>query len=346
MIKVRTGSQGFSSAEALAAMALGALVIGAVAIAYGSVIRNRPRTADNTPLTIAADRAAYFGLGTTTPRVPVAPSYDALAQAEAMRERFWADVMGATAVFPLARADASYAQAPVRPYEINYDPVVDTYTNTDTATRLNFPDSPLNFRDLLLRRASAVASVFPSGLGNRFYNETATNASIYVIGYSDAPGKLRVNAIYEIDINKLTSPQGFFASVRRYSRATAVSPIPTVPTMRYEVFFPGYNGTGKDGQTVSWPTTTDNFTPLWAAFETTARDHPRTAEPSVSIQPFKRAVEQPFALIWWPDPGAKTLGRYRATNSPISSSLPISKYNHMGGRTSFMFAVPILGAAY
>uniref|UniRef100_UPI00329A0C51 hypothetical protein n=1 Tax=Salmonella enterica TaxID=28901 RepID=UPI00329A0C51 len=62
---------------------------------------------------------------------------------------------------------------------------------------------------------------------------------------------------------------------------------------------------------------------------------------SATIDRFKRAAERPFYFIWWPDPSARHLG---AIANTFSSTDPRQAYNHMAGRTAFMFVVPMFPA--
>lgn len=308
--------RGFTSAEMLVAMALGAVIIGAAAVAYGTISRNQSRAGNAAVITLdTAKLSNFYGLNQATIQSVIAPNYGAVLRAEDMRERFMADTMAATAVFPLARNDINA----YRPAQIPFVPGTDT-----------FPDTPLKFRDHLVTKSLVASTVFTS---SRNYNATATNSSIFVLGYSSDPAYLSVTAIYEIDIIKTTSPKGFYASVRRYvATPTAAAQM----TAYYDVFYPPYDD-------ALWPTTKDNFSPIWVSFERQSRRYLSPAESS-DIERFKKANEKPFCLIWWPDPAAATLGLYRASNTAYTAIDPRAVYNHMAGRTSFMFTVPLFPA--
>jgi hypothetical protein len=87
----------------------------------------------------------------------------------------------------------------------------------------------------------------------------------------------------------------------------------------------------------------DGFTPLWVSFERLARKDLSPPE-TTDIERFKVAREKPFYFIWWPDPAAKSLGQYRASNTAYTPTDPRRTYNHMAARTSFMFTVPVFPA--
>jgi hypothetical protein len=241
----------------------------------------------------------------------VAPNYGSAAKAEDLRERFMADIHTATAVFPLARTGVN----PFRPATIAFNPITET-----------LPDTPKTFREMLIGKSLVTAAVYQD---KRNFDDTAPNCSIFVIGYSSDPASLTVTAVYDIDVDKITNPKGFYASVKRYV-ATPTSA--ATLTAYYDIFYPAYDAT-------LWPTTTDKFAPLWVSFERQSRARFVPFE-GVDIERYKVAREQPFHLIWWPDPAAPTLGMYRASNTGFSSNDPRKVYNHMAGRTSYMFTVP------
>lgn len=306
---------GFSAAELLVAMAIGAVIIGAAAVAYGTVARSQPRVGSSAVVTLDSTRLQnFYNLNQATIQATIAPNYGSLARAEVMRERFLNDCLSATAVFPLARTGINT----YRPFQITFNPATDT-----------FPDNPLRFRELLVAKGLVAASVFVS---TRNYNTTATNASIFVLGYSPDTGVINVTAVYEVDISKTTSPAGFYASVRRHANNGSGATL----TAYYDVFYP-------PSDPLSWSSTTDGFTPLWVSFERQARRDLSPPE-TTDIERFKLAREKPFYLIWWPDPAARSLGQYRASNTSYAPTDPRRAYNHMAARTSFMFTVPVFPA--
>jgi prepilin-type N-terminal cleavage/methylation domain-containing protein len=318
MNRVRVhANRGFTLVELLMALAIGAAVIGATAVGFGTLARATGRVGGPATITLTASQISnFYGVSATAWNTNVAPNPGATAAAEDMRERFLADTMAATAVYCLSRTDINT----FRPGTIAFNPQTDTY----------YPETSEDFRKHLLAKSLISAAAFTS---TRNVNTTAQNASIFVIGYSSDPLVLQVSAIYEIDVVKTTVPQGFFASVRRYvATATTAAQL----TAYYDVFYPAVDAT-------TWPTTTDNFAPLWVAFERANRTDMSLAE-SVAIQRFKIARERPFYFVWWPDPNAQSLGMYRASNTAYAATDPRNAYNHMGGRTSYMFTVPVFPA--
>lgn len=307
---------GFSSVELLLALAIGAALVGAAAIGYGTIVRSLPRVGSSAVVQLDAAKVSnFYGLSQTTIQASVAPSYGALARAEDMREQFLSDTLSATAVYCLSRTDINT----FRPYSIPYNPASDLVL-----------DSNVNFRQHLINKSLTSSSAFTKG---RAYDTTTSNASIFVIGYSSVSTQLTVAAIYEVDIVRPTSPStGYYASVRRYVPSASAA---VALTQYYDVYYPPPPtppGTLKAD--------TENFAPVWVAFERMNRkDKPET----VDIDRFKAGREKPFYFIWWPDPAARSLGLQfsSTTNNAYSPTDPRKAYNHMGGRTSFMFTVPM-----
>ena len=313
---------GFSSMELLLALAIGAALIGAAAVAYGSIARNLPRVGSSVIVTLDSSKMTnFYGLVQPTVQASVAPSYGALAQAEDLRETFLADTLSATGVYCLSRTDINS----FRPASIPYNPQTDVVL-----------DSNVNFRQHLINKALITASAFTT---KRNYDTSTTpvpnpSATIFITGYSSVSTQITVSAIYEIDIVRPVSPTtGFYVSVRRYV-ATASSP--AALTQYYDVYYP-------PPPTPPSPlkADTENFSPIWISFERMNRkDKPET----VDIDRFKAARERPFYFIWWPDPAARSLGLQFASDSAYSPTDPRRVYNHMAGRTSFMFTVPVFPA--
>ena len=306
--------EGFSSVELLLAMAIGAAIIGAAAIAYGSIARSLPPVGSATMVTLDTNKVGnFYGLSQSVIQASVAPSYGSLARAEDMREQFLADTLAGTAVYCLSRTDINN----FRPYSIVYNPATDIVLDTN-----------VNFRQHLINKGLVSASAFTN---KRNYDSVATNASIFVMRYSPSTNYLVVRAIYEIDILKPSSPStGYYASVRRYDFPTSST---AMLSQFYDVYYPP-PPTPPSGLKVD----TENFAPIWISFERLNRkDKPET----VDIDRFKAARERPFYFIWWPDPGAKSLGMQFSSNSAYAPTDPRKAYNHMAGRTSFMFTVPM-----
>jgi hypothetical protein len=255
----------------------------------------------------------------------VAPHYGSLAQAEKLREQFNSDVISATAVFCLPRDEVNTW----RPATIPYDPVAHGEL-----------DTPQKFRAHVVAAASVSAALYRDYRNplNDSASVPSPNASIFILGYSKEANKLKVNAMYDIDIVRFTATtaaQGFHASVKRYAPDPRGTAYPLALSSGYDVFYP---------PSVSNPTSasqwsTDGFTPLFITFERYTRRSIR--ETPDTINRFKAAAEYPFYFVWWPDPGARHLGPQANT---LSATDPRQAYNHMAGRTSFMFTVPMFPA--
>lgn len=320
---------GFSSIELLVVLSLSAVVLGGMVISYGTLVRSQPQVASVVKVPLSSTRLNNFYDSTDTKRqnTSSAPSFGSLAIAEELREQFYHDVLSATAVFCLPRTgDNTW-----KPSYIKYDPETD-----------DILDTPQKFREHVIR----VANV-PSGLYQDFRNPGASatvqapNASIFILGFSRESAYLRVQAIYDIDVIRLTNkaePLGFHASVKRYTDPAPPLPLGTSYSLvfsgGYSVFYPPANQTAR----VAADYAKDGFTPLFVTFERYTR---LAVRESTAIDRFKLAAERPFYFIWWPDPAARHLGEQKNT---ASASTPQQAYNHMAGRTSFMFTVPMFPA--
>lgn len=314
----RSLKRGFTSAELLLVLALGALVIGGAVVSFGTLVRNQPRLSSVVEVDLGARMSAWFGagIGTTKLNVNTAPNFGAVAMAERLRDQFNYDVVGATTVFCLSRDSAQ--PNTFHPTTITYNPATDAILDTSQA-----------FRSHLLAKGLIASSLFGT---DRNYSASKPNASIFILGYSKTSGQLSVIAVYDIDVLKSVNPNGFYAAVRRYVGPPVVG---VNEPMGYEVFFQPYTELYNSS---TWPNangTTDGFTPLFVSFERSAR---AALTEGTSIDRFKKAAERPFHLIWWPDPGASDLRR-QPNSMPTTD--PRAAYNQQGGRTSFMFTVPI-----
>jgi hypothetical protein len=306
---------GFSSAELLMVLAVGSLVIGASMVAFGTVVKNQPRVASVTEVEVGLARMqAYYNESVSKKNVLTAPNYGAVSLAEKMREQFNSDVLSATAVYCLARDNPNT----FHPYYLPYTPGTDAVLDTS-----------LKFREHLITRGLVASGLYKT---DRNFSPSS-NASIFILGYSKVVNELNVAAVYDIDVVRTTGPAGFYASVKRYQGGPRepgpLIPRPTPVPDYYDIFYPpSASGTAS---------ASDGFTPLWVSFERKARLALTEGDPDR----FKVANGQPFHLIWWPDPGAPNLKA--VTNSRLPTD-PRKAYNHQGGRTSFMFTVPMFPA--
>lgn len=319
---------GFSSMELLIVISLSAVILGGMVVSYGTLVRSQPQVVSLVTVPLSSTRLKNF-YGTTDgdfKNVGTAPSYGALAQAEQMREQFYHDVLAATAVFCLPRSDDNTWKPAYIPYNRDEDEELDT---------------PQKFREHVILKSGVSATLFKD-FRNPGASATANsdNASIFVLGYSGNSAHIKVLAIYDIDVIRLATanqPLGFHASVKRYTdppgnpQGTAYS---LVFSGGYTVYYPPANPAAR----VAADFATDGFTPLFVTFER----HTRLAlRESTAIDRFKLAAERPFYFIWWPDPAARHLG---AQSNSAPPNIPQQAYNHMAGRTSFMFTVPMFPA--
>lgn len=316
---------GYTSVELLLVVALSALVIGGAVVSYGTLTRSQPSTSALVTVPLGLTRMQnFFNSSASTSNVAMAPQYGALADAEGLREQFVTDTISATAVFCLPRDNMNTW----RPAFIAYDPTLHGEL-----------DTPQKFRTHIVTNTGVAAGLYRD-YRNPLNDGAAVpqNASIFILGYCKFAGYLKVNAIYDIDFVRFTAktePNGTHASVKRYGEVQSpADPTLLTYTGSYEVFYP---------PSVMDPTTatqwaTDGFAPLFVTFERATR---LALRESTTIDRFKRASERPFYLIWWPDPAARHLG---AISNTLSSTDPRQAYNHMAGRTAFMFVVPMFPA--
>jgi prepilin-type N-terminal cleavage/methylation domain-containing protein len=174
-------------------------------------------------------------------------------------------------------------------------------------------DTPEAFRLHLVSEFPEAATIFVS------YRvvPTTTNGTVFILGPSAQADELVVRAIYEIDLIANGDPAGTYASVRRYENTSL--------TNYYDVFYP--QGTGA------------LFKPLFVAFE---REKRASVTEGTAIDRFKKAKNYPFYFMWWPDPASPFLEAPFSTT--YAATDPRIDYGHMGGRTSFMFTVPLFPA--
>lgn len=319
---------GFSSIELLMVLALSALVLGGMVVSYGTLVRSQPQVASVVAVPLGSTRLVRFYGSNDTKRqnTASAPSYGSLALAEELREQFYHDVLSATAVFCLPRAgDNTW-----KPAYIKYNP--DTDEELDTSQK---------FREHIIRVAGVPASQYQNYRNPGASSEKdQPNLSVFILGYSSASGYLRVQALYDIDVIRYTGgsqPLGFHASVKRYTDPEGPPPgvdYSLIFSGGYSVFYPPAN----PAATKDTDMAKDGFTPLFVSFERYTR---LAVRESTAIDRFKLAAERPFYFIWWPDPAARHLGEQKNT---APTSTPQQAYNHMAGRTSFMFTVPMFPA--
>lgn len=304
---------GFTAAELLVATAIAAMVIGAAAMAYGTLARNQRNFTEVATVKLPTNAKTNFypDQSGTTVITYIAPNFGSLARAEVMRERFMADCAQSIAVFCLYR-NANVFNT-IRPTTIASPPA---------GTLLDTPEAFRTYINTAVTGASAVFTQSARNVG------TTPNFSIYLLGYSATAATIPVLAIYDLDMVTATEAStttvvGTYAAMRRY--------VGTNLTHYYDVVYR--------------TTSTDNFVPPIVAFE--RRSRLALVEGSTTIDRFKKAAEQPFYFIFWPDPAEESLALplnaspSGTLNGTYSTTDPRRAYNHMGGRTSFMFTVPV-----
>lgn len=320
MIPGRKANAGFTAAEMLVATALAAVVMGAATLAYSTLTRGQRQITQMAAVRLPSGALANFYPGTsgitgttTTTNSYIAPNFGSVARAESMREKFMADTSQAIAVYCLYRNNNVWNT--IRPATIPapaYGVALDT---------------PEAFRTWLATAVPASASIFAS------YRNVGTtpNTTTFILGYSANATTIPVLAVYDVDFVQATNPNatstviGTYAAVRRYVSGAVTS--------YYDIVYPTATG-----QTESW-------IPPVVAFE--RRSRLALTEGSTTIDRFKVAAEQPFYFIFWPDPADESLAL--PLNATPSSTLngsygttdPRRAYNHMAGRTSFMFTIPM-----
>ena len=310
---VRAGSsRGFTSAEMLVATAIAAVVVGAAALGYSALagsMRNYTQVATVNIGSTAMN--AFYGQNTNTISAYIAPNFGSLARAEALREEFVADTMQSVAVYCLYRSSGTFNG--VHPTTIP-SPAYGTAM-----------DTPEGFRLYLNSAVAGASSVFNISYRNTY---PSPNYSIYFLGYSSNSTTIPVVAVYDVDFVAATDTStgaavGTYASVKRYLNGSLSGD--------YDVVY----RTGDN---------TDQFQPPVVAFERRARL--AVTEGATSIDRFKVAAEQPFYFIFWPDPARDQLklplpNTATSLNASFSNTDPRQAYNHLAGRTSFMFTVPM-----
>lgn len=318
---------GYTAVELLIVLALSAILLGGVVVSYGTLSRGHSNIGTYVEVPLGGDRLMnFYGIAGSTRNTPTAPHYGTMAQAQALQELFYSDVISATAVFCLPRD--SYNTW--RPATIPYDPAIHGEL-----------DTPQRFRAHCIAAAGIAATLYRDYRNPLNDGSTVPqNATVFILGFSKTVNQLKVNAIYDIDVIRFTGstqPQGYHASVKRYAEDPGGTDFPLTYSSGYEVFFPPSVPNPNPNSPNQW--STDGFTPLFITFERSARR--AIVETPTTINRFKAAAEQPFYFLWWPDPGARHLGPVANT---LSASDPRQAYNHMAGRTSLMFTVPMFPA--
>jgi len=303
----RGGQQrGFSMIEVLVAIGVSTIFFTAAALVFQNVTVNRKRLATIESVPIGAASIENFYGITATSEINV---YSAPNFGRAA----FANEMRERFRDDVARSSAVYCLGrdglnEIRPDSISYP---------DGTGLL---DTPSDFRALLVSNYGADASVFVDYDGA----STAEDASIYLIEPGSSATTLDVVAVYDIDIVPVTSGAtllGNYVSVRRYVDGDLSN--------YYDIYYEAGSG--------------NSFSPLIVHM---SRAGQATYESSADAKKYMAAAEAPFYLMWWPDPAAHHLEASNPPSPAAAATEPLSGYWTMGGRTSFMFTVPMFPGLY
>lgn len=330
MKRFASKQSGFSSLELVMVLALGAVVLSGVMVTYGTIMAGRTNINETVEVSLPSGwMTNFYGTGAASIRtVPVAPNYGALARAEKLRDEFHRDVLGATAVFCLYRKPSQVVN-PLRYNWFPYDAAIDGQLDSSRA-----------FYDFLVRKYPTASTVFEVPANPGASNVLPEpHATVFVTGFSSNPAVVGIVATYEIDVIRMatTRPWGFYASVRKYGfDPNNLSSQNSVFSNGWEIFYePSIRGATSASQFAG-----DGFSPLFVMFDRAVKKS--VVEDSVLGQDrFKEAAEHPFYFIWWPDPAMPNLESLPLSGQPREAR---RAYNHMGGRTSYMFTTPMFPA--
>ncbi len=208
-------TSGFTYVELVVALGIGAMVIGVSVMAYGTINGQGPsRRQLNVDIGIN-NAFAFYGWTDAQTAVSEAPSFAATAMANSLRDQFFGDMAGATAVVCLARNKPNS----IRPTNL-------TIPSSVNPRALITPD---NFRTNLIDPNNLVYTNFSSNSFNGA--TTATNLTVYMLSSGTNSTNVAVDAIYEADWVRVTNaPTGVYTSVRRY--------VGTTMTGYYHTFYP------------------------------------------------------------------------------------------------------------
>lgn len=323
-------SAAFTLPELLVAGVMSASFFTAAALVYQTITYNQKHHQSIVPITINhpsglnnALNNFYPSLGTsqTTLNVYSAPSYGRAAAAGNVYDRFWEDVEKSSGVFCLIRHNQLNT---IRPAVMDFPAsVLGTSVDSHTAFQQSilepaFTSSP---NAATIYGSFRNAAPLPTGT-----DPLHMGGTVYVTQPENSNVQIGIRATYEIDLIKTNSPEGVYASVRRYVYDSTVAKLSDY----YDIFYP-------DASIL-------DFGPLFVAFE---RDSRLTVSEGndgygVPIDNYKIA-KQPFFLMWWPDP---SLALGKDGTELDTASLPVAtdrrkSYFRMTARTGLMFVVPV-----
>jgi hypothetical protein len=355
----RRAKGGFSLIELMVTGGLVAALFVTTALVYRTVNQNQGRTVSFKPVLLGKGitnaffpdepQRSAFGVGTTempaTIDVSSAPHYGTESEVSVMREIFLEDTAKSCGVFALPRGPIQIDEnsaADARVPNVNYIHPVSTLDgdNNPVAPFLNLGgrnpaeiDHPNRFRELLLTLyPNTAAEPFPFlnseyrgtpslNLADPTADSNLVNASIFCIQPSYNNNALMLRCVWEIDLIRVDSANGVFASVRRYFGAKL--------THFYHILYPD-PPTGNALQSAE-------FGPVMACFERQAR---RAVTEGNKTDAFKVAPNRPFYLVWWPSPSMPSL-RGTAAGATLADTDPRKYYQAHEQQTAVMFTIPL-----
>lgn len=297
---------GFSLVEILVASSMAVLILGSASLLYQTISMNQRRMSEFGPVSVGATQVANYYDGEISGAT--VDTYMAPHYGRSAR----AEVLREKFWDDIRHSNGTFclARSGLNTIRPDFITVPANYDMRDV-------DTPEEFRLFLEDAIPSSVSVFENSRGAPNF----PNASIFVLQPSEFSEYLTVRAVYEIDVQAIydgATLEGHYALVRRYAFGER--------THYYDVYYEGRNGGG-------------SFQPIFAVHE----KRERLSISEASYDKMKNARDMPFYFIWWPDPGVPNLLGEGVANSTDTSS-PLSLYGLMGGKTSFMFTVPIFPA--
>jgi prepilin-type N-terminal cleavage/methylation domain-containing protein len=323
--------RGFSLIELLVVAAVGALLFTAAALTFRVIAKNHRAAATFQKVALPAGVGDNFypGSGLTSVDSYVAPNFGRCSRADSLRTLFLEDVEKSIAVFILPRGSLTNT---IRGRYINLYGTLAQALDTPEAFRAFLAGNPdtdsaaqifTGYRGAPAESGTVTTTSTDPDTGDTIVTtstQAITNATVFLLHSSGSNTQLWIRAVYEIDYLGLTPNANdaaapdvpcVFASVRRYVDYTL--------THYYDCVF-------RDSVVA------DAGVPC-AHFE--RGDRAVVAEGAVDA--FKKAANQPFYLMWWPDPG---LSRLQGTGGSYATGTPQVAYARHEGQTSYLFVIP------
>lgn len=322
--------------ELLLVAAVGAVVFTAGAMAFRVVAKNQRSAVAFQEITLPTAVAENFFPGSTDASAATAihdsytaPNFGRCSQADVLRTLFLEEVGKCVAVFALPRnVNVNTIRGRILnlygrlPQSLDTPAAFLSYLKANDDTKVaaevftSYRGAPPDTATTVVQTTNPDGTVSP-----KTYSGPLTNASIFLIQPSGSNSQLWVRAVYEIDYvnlpvnaNDPAAPDVpcVFASVRRYVDSTL--------THLYDVVYR--------------EATVADVGPPCVNFERGER----IVYSESAVDPFKKAANQPFYMIWWPDPGMPRLTGTTAT--AYGTAAPQSAYSKHEGQTSYFFVVP------